>query len=34
MEILINAAPGGAYTGNGTNTEVVGNETQWQMVTR
>ena len=35
MEILINAAPGGAYTGNGTHPyeEVIGNATQWQMVT-
>ena len=38
MEILINAAPGGAFTGNrscsqSSCTEVVGNATQWQMVT-
>ena len=45
IEILINAAPGGMFTGNrtceaevlgngpGTCAEVVGNATQWQMVT-
>jgi hypothetical protein len=38
MEILINAAPGGRFTGNrscgmSSCTEVVGNATQWQMVT-